>query len=379
MHLLRLLLPSLLAAALLGATPSCAPVDAPVAEPSKDAVKDATPEPIVVVPTPMPQGPKSRIEAAISHVRQRDLLITNGFWTVFHGILGLGPSVTLLDPQTQRRVNALDHICSGGELRGLAFLPTRHGLDVQLGPTSVGQGHQDQFVAEMGQWGIAPERKFIVHGKEYTFLDFVRHSQMRASTTRNQELSWAICLLAQYLGTDAEWTNVYGEHLHFEDLVRYELDQPIEEAACGGTHRLFGLTWARYYHLRQGGEDTALWKEVVAKNAKYRDLAKKWRNPDGSFSTGFFKERGNSADKQLRINTTGHILEWLALALSDEEIKQPWVEEAANALALMILDLHSSGIDGGSLYHATHGLLIYYARVYDRTWLGANDPLVPLP
>ena len=61
----------------------------------------------------------------------------------------------LTDPDTKSRVNALDYICSGGEVRGMRFLQTKHGLDVQTGPTFVGQGHQDQYVAEMAQWGIA--------------------------------------------------------------------------------------------------------------------------------------------------------------------------------------------------------------------------------
>ena len=32
------------------------------------------------------------------------------------------------------------------------------------------------------------------------------------------------------------------------------------------------------------------------------------------------------------MNTTGHIFEWLALALSDEEIKKPWMQDAAKPL-----------------------------------------------
>ena len=63
------------------------------------------------------------------------------------------------------------------------------------------------------------------------------------------------------------------------------------------------------------------------------------QNPDGSFSTDFFRESGNAADKQLRINSTGHTLEWLALALPDAELKEQWVQDAANALAMTILDL----------------------------------------
>src|SRR5262249_7245626 len=97
-----------------------------------------------------------------------------------------------------------------------------------------------------------------------------------------------------------------------------------------------------------------------------------------SLSTNFFRSRGNAPDKNIRINTTGHIVEWLALALNDEELRQQWVQDAVNALSLMILDLQADPIDSGSMYHAVHGLQIYYARVFDRAFC-PKELLIPLP
>src|SRR5262245_39795776 len=173
---------------------SCAPV--PDSDPVNSnpeipsTTKANTPEPSSFQGARTPAGVsdvlRTRIESAIENVERRDLQMSNGFWTVFHGILGMGPKTTLLDPATGKRVNALDHICAGGELRGLRFIPTNNGLDVQMGPQFVGQGHQDQFIAEMAQWGMPADRKFVVAGKDYTMMDFVRHSQMRARLTDNQ-------------------------------------------------------------------------------------------------------------------------------------------------------------------------------------------------
>ena len=50
------------------------------------------------------------------------------------------------------------------------------------------------------------------------------------------------------------WTNKDGEALRFEDLVRYEVNAPINDAACGGTHRLFGLKWVANLHARKSGQ-----------------------------------------------------------------------------------------------------------------------------
>lgn len=370
------LLPST-AAAFLSVT--CAPVEERT--PVKNTAQEVKVEPILKAPTPSKNNPvQDRVEAAISNVRSRDLKTTNGFWTVFHGILGLGPGVKLLNPETGERVNAVDYIASGGKLRGLYFIDTDHGLDVETAKEiGVSQGHQDQFVCEMGQWGCPADREFIVRGKKHTFMDFVNHSQMRASLTKNQELSWAIALLAQYKGVDMPpWTNELGEKLTLEEMIQYEADASVEQAACGGTHRLFGLTWAYHLHLMHDGKTEGVWKQIAEREAKYQALAKKYQNADGSFSTNYFREPGDVADKSARISTTGHILEWLALSLSDEEIKKEWVERAASALSLTILDLQDQSIDGGALYHAVHGLQIYHARVYGGSFT-PKELLIPLP
>jgi hypothetical protein len=367
-----------LAAALSGA--SCAPVDGPGWEGSSPAPTPAPPRPAERAPPPAQVGGlQGRIEAALRHVRKRDLLTTHSFWTVFHGILGTGLDATLRDPRTNERTSAIDYICRGGEVRGLKFLPTEDGLDVQTGPQFVGQGHQDQFVAEMAQWGLPAGHKFLVLGKEYTFADFIRHTKARARVTAGQELSWAILVIGQYEGTDARWTNRAGEQLRFEDLVRYELGQPIETAACGGTHRLFGLTWVYHLHLRRGGKKEGVWKDVADKLARYQARARKFRNADGSFSTRYLAGPGNGRDLQLRIGTTGHVLEWLALALPDGELRKPWVEDAASALARMILDSQGSPIESGALYHAAHGLHIYHARVFGKPLSGQGESVIPLP
>jgi hypothetical protein len=360
---------------------ACAPVDHSASKEEKNPSDqpDIAAEKITVAPKPLEPGPRARIEAAVQNVRDRDLLTTNGFWTVFHGILGLGPSVQLVDPTTLKKFNALDYICKGGRLEGLDFFPTEWGLDVRTnGPMGGrGQGHQDYFIAEMAVWDMPMTREFRVFGKKYTFADFVNHTKMRASVTMGQELSWTIVVIGRYLGTDLEWTNGYNEKLRFEDLVRYELDANMSEAACGGTHRLSGLNYVYQLHLKHGGKTEGVWKEVAEKTAKYRDLAKKYQNADGSFSTDFFNGPANVEDKQRRIYCTGHTLEWLAQALTVEELKEPWMQDAASALSLMILELQGQPIEGGSLYHAVHGLLIYYARVYDRDTLGPPELHIP--
>jgi hypothetical protein len=335
-------------------------------------------EDAVKPPRDVPPTLKTRIEAAMDNIRSRKVLTTNSFWTVFHGILGMGPdTATLTDPVTGKEFNAIDYITDGRPIRGMRFIPDPDGVDVQTGPQFVGQGHQDQYVAEMVQWGLPADREFLIEKKRYPFEEFLKYSKARARVTEKQELSWAIIIIGQHFGTDIRWTNKFGEDLRFEDLVRYELNAPIEKAACGGTHRLFGLTWVYHLHLRRGGKKVGVWKDVAKKIARYKQMARKFQHPDGSFSTNYVSKLGNATNPTARIGSSGHVLEWLSLALTDDELKEGWVQDAANALALMILDNGDREVEGGALYHAYHGLHIYRTRVFGST--KSLEKIVPLP
>src|SRR5262249_20890702 len=273
--------------------------------------------------------------------------------------------------------------------RGLRFEEHRPGrLDVVAMAGSIaGQGHQDQFIAERTQWGMPPDENIKLPPvgedkgafKEITFDAFVQHSRARASVAATHELSRASSIIAECCRHGDSWTNLRGEKLELEDVVDYELTQPIKDCpVCGGTHRLFGLTWAYHRHMektrnKEGKKD--VWKRVVKVTREYADLARKLQNKGGSFSTNYFRGPGNRRDDlTLRIHSTGHVFEWLALALSDEELRSSWMENAANALAVMILEHRDQGLDGGALYHGTHGLEIYRNRVFGPT---PHPPVIP--
>jgi hypothetical protein len=304
----------------------------------------------------------------------------NGFWTIFHEILGVGPENAMLkDADTGKKIKAIDYIAEGGNVRGMEFIPTPDGLDVQTEAGSgVFQGHQDQFVAEMVQWGLPKDKKFIVKGTAYTFNDFIRNAKARARVTNNQELSWAVLIVGQFCGPDHRWTNSAGEKISVEDMVHYELNQPIADSpVCGGTHRLFGITWVYHLHRKQGGKKEGVWKEAADTIADYIARARRYQNRDGFFSTSYLKEPGDVPDSQLRLASTGHVLEWLSLALTDQELRQLWVEKAADALAVMILENSNNPLDGGALYHAAHGLHLYRARLWGAA--DSHGPLLPPP
>src|SRR5579883_535925 len=148
---------------------SCAPVEEPSPQDFSrpDGEASQLPAPNTVPP---PKGLEGRLDAALTNIRDRSVRTDNGFWTVFHYMLGLGPTSPLLDVRTNKRVPAIEYVRNGGPIAGMEFFTTADGLDVRIDHIRLagkGQGHQDQFVAEMVEWDLPGDTLFKVDGREY--------------------------------------------------------------------------------------------------------------------------------------------------------------------------------------------------------------------
>ena len=92
--------------------------------------------------------------------------------------------------------------------------------------------------------------------------------------------------------------------------------------------------------------------------------ARRYQNPDGSLSTRYFESPGSSPDLAQNLGSTGHTLEFLALALTDEQLREPWVRNAAVYLCDVFRLTRDVPVECGVLYHAAHGLILYRGRMF---------------
>jgi hypothetical protein len=67
-----------------------------------------------------------------------------------------------------------------------------------------------------------------------------------------------------------------------------------------------------------------------------------------------------------RLATTGHILEFLSLSLSKEDLQKEWVRRAAENLCQLFSETKEISLECGALYHAGHGLALYRERVFGK-------------
>jgi hypothetical protein len=93
------------------------------------------------------------------------------------------------------------------------------------------------------------------------------------------------------------------------------------------------------------------------------DRARRFQQPDGSFSVHSFERPGTSPDVFARLGATGHVFEVLALTLEDDRLDEPWVTRAADRLVTLLEHTADLDVECGALYHAAHGLAIYRRRI----------------
>ena len=316
-----------------------------------------------------------RIDAVLAEARDSRRLdaAVHGAWQAVHGILAFGEDLPIAhDGQVSP---ALDYLLGGGPITGWRLRPGTPGVVaiVEEGST-MGQGHPDQWLGYLSQCGIATDSDGLVGGlplttpitvggREFTLADLL--AQARHDIRPGQECSWTLMALADYLPPDAAWEASDGRRWTTGDVVRMEAEADIFGAACGGAHRLYGLAAAvnayRAVHPDgpPPGSGWAIAEDVLADCI---DRARRFQQPDGSFSVQYFERPAASPDVFATLGATGHVFEVLAFVLDDESLAEPWVTRAAARLVTLLERTADVDVECGALYHAAHGLAIYRRR-----------------
>jgi hypothetical protein len=224
------------------------------------------------------------------------------------------------------------------------------------------QGHLGQFLAMLAQCRVSPDYPIHVGDHEFTIHDLIEAE--KKTCYPKSELTFKLIALQHYADLNDKWENDQGVQWDFPRLIREELAQPIRGAACGGTHRLSGLSLAVKTRLRRGEPLDGEYLRAAEFVKKYQMYAFRLQNRDGSLSTSWFRGAGDEDDIDRRIKTTGHILEWLCYSLSDAELRDQRTIRAVTYLANLMYGNYDHDWEVGPRSHATHALLLYDERVF---------------
>jgi hypothetical protein len=283
-------------------------------------------------------------------------------WAMMHAAIAYGADTFIQRGPGGPQVSPIGWLLWNGPSAGqrILYLDGRGGFGVHRGPGV--QGHEGQLLAVLAQSRIKPDYPIRIEGRQFTVSDLIEYEKRTCQP--GTELTFKLIGLSWYLDTDATWTCQSGQSWSIERLIREELAQPvIRNAACGGTHRMMGFSYAVRMRERSGRPMTGEFRRAQRFVQEFHRYAFALQNPDGSFSTEWFQRRADSGDAERKLDTSGHVFEWLAFSLSEEELRDPRTVRAALLLCRLLMSAPDRDWSIGPLGHALHGLRVYHDRL----------------
>jgi hypothetical protein len=286
-------------------------------------------------------------------------------WGMLHSIMVFGADTKIR--VNNRKHSAIAWIAGNNACRGQRLLTVKD--DAIAARSGVGlQGHQAQCLAVFALCEVPLDYPVYAASQKFSIRELVE-SEMLACRS-GEELTFSLIGLSHYLDTDTMWLNSAGETWSFERLIKEELSQPIVGSACGGTHRLMGFAHALRKRRAAGKPIIGQWKRAEIFMKDFEKYAYRLQNRDGSMSTDWFEGREDNGDVDRKIQTTGHMVEWLLTITPDEKLQETRLVNAVRYLANTIYSERGHDWKIGPKGHALRSLAMYYERVYggDTAW-----------
>ncbi len=243
------------------------------------------------------------------------------------------------------------------------------------------EGHPNQFLGFIAMLDLPRSYAFRCNdGGQITIEQLIHFA--RSTVNDREETAWTLWFLAQYTDPEEVWQNNLGEYWSIERLVQDQIATDLSKSACGGTHSLFAQAFARNHLLhRKPGPLRGVWLESEQKLARYMAEAQAIQYRDGSFPTKYFRGVGTATDVSTMLASSGHMMEWLMMALPDSRLDETWVRNGLNHIARTMINYRTHEVATGPLYHAVDALVIYRDRMKARaagpkpTAPAGNSPL----
>lgn len=312
---------------------------------------------------PVDQQFRQLLDEAIEVTSKRYLTAnSHSPWQVFHYILAMRQESLIR--LNGKKVNAIEWLTTSEPVfdKQPLLLLTPHGAKFHpYTKKFFFEGHPAQFLALLSHSNLSVDHPIHVQGKVVTLLDLINNTMKEVNS--KEEVTWVLWTLQHFLKSDAAWYNQANEHWSIERLVQIESAAPVVGAPCGGNHRLFALTRARDKYLLSGGALRGVWFQADQKIKQHIEIARSLQNADGSFSSEWYKGPAQSTDVNLRFNTSGHTMEFLAVSLPKERLHEQWVRNAVWMLSRELVLNQNAQIDCGPLFHSLDALILYRDRI----------------
>lgn len=283
-------------------------------------------------------------------------------WQIVHAVLGLKHDC-ILNTIDGKKISGLEWLATSKYHEGVPLWEKTPygGRGHPFTRPYAFEGHPTQFLGYMCMADLPLDYRFITaDDSPITVREIVNDAKMQLR--EGPEVTWTLWALAHYLPPDSEWINAYGEAWSIERMVQIQTHESVLNAACGGTHGLFVLSYARNRYIATNKPLRGVWLEADQKIQRFIHEAKAMQNSDGSFSADYFQAKRSDPEFSKRLPANGHMLEWLMIALPQKELKEEWVRRGVESVAEDLYNNRKVAVDCGPLYHAVDALNLYNYR-----------------
>lgn len=316
-----------------------------------------------------------RIDAAVKKIQDRELIAGQHTpWVIMHAVIAHEQNITVTDPATDKKYNAIEflmkHAKDGDKpiyqmSKGVPRLRTR-GITPGFRKSFIMQDHVDQFLMAYADAGTPLKAELIADdGKTYTVKTLLDASKREFRPS--QELGWTLVAWSTYLSLDETWETAKGRETGIADLVALAVERDANRETEGGPHHLYGIAFALNEHTRisHDKELEGPWLKAREYLDKHVKLAKEYQLNNGSFSRAMFRASVAPGSPRSDCWATGHMLEWLCMALNKEQLQEGWVIRGVEQLVKLIEEHEVTEFSDGGLYHAAHALRLWRQKTHE--------------
>jgi hypothetical protein len=218
----------------------------------------------------------------------------------------------------------------------------------------------------LAQCRIDRDYEIRIDDYRYTIRDLIEYEKQ--TCVPKSELTFKLIGFSHYLDPNETWNTRHHGRWNLERVLAEELAQPVVGSACGGTHRLMGITYAMRTRQAHGLPMNGHFARAAVFIDDFQQYAMALQNPDGSFSTDWFERRANEPDFDRKVQTTGHILEWLVYSLPDKQLSDPKIVRSVRFLVDALKSNPDYEFEVGPKGHALRALVLYQRYVFDGTY-----------
>ena len=247
---------------------------------------------------------------------------------VDHALRCWGADVSFADPQfvsgDEMRRLLTDHdafkAAWGDKTRGL-LIAKEQGVAYRTQQGDASASHVDHTLGTLAECGTTLDFPIRLAGRSATLRD-VLHQALTSFDINQAEYEWTTLAVALYATDGRPWYTPEGDRLDFNRLAQRIMRQAFGQGVCYGNHRLYSLTLLLRLDDEKQLLTVATRQNLLAHLTEATRRLNENQHAEGYWDRNWHDLKVSTNDEDLalggplsrRILSTGHALEWWAMA-----------------------------------------------------------------